>query len=550
MQKTPNLRAAGVGLFLFLQKSLAGSAGCKALAQVSPDITFPPGSAVYEYEKRNFWSNTQILNPGCIYVPTSADQVSTAINAIKPVNGSFAVRGGGHTAISGANSIDGDVLIAFSNMTLLELSAQHSHVQLGPGLRWGEVYNALEPYDLAVAGGRVAPVGVPGLLLAGGIGFYSNKYGFSADTVSSYEVVLADGRIVNATASNEYGDLFWALKGGGPNFGLVTSFELQTIPSPRVFAGVLQFESSQFEAFFQAVAAYSADIFDAKSHIIPTVGFARDEVTDEISSYAYVVLFYDDPDETNPEIFRRFLDIPSVGNTLSLQTVANLAFETGKSVIDGQNDILTGGTIASRDAEGLLAGTRLMTKIFEEAVKSIQSQVPTGTLSSTEVYFQPLGRDFIVASQNDGVGGGPLALDESQGTYIVYAIALGWVDSAYDEVISAWIEKTVQEIDSATAEAGLRHPFRYMGDSAAFQVADFFSGYPAGAVERLNSIALKYDPDGFFQKNMPGGFKLSASKNPSSNDAGDVIGSKSYDAGVFKEGDSSVSGLRGFEAAL
>ncbi|KAK2770093.1 FAD binding domain protein [Colletotrichum kahawae] len=510
IQKTPNLRAAGVGLFLFLQESQAVSAGCKTLAQVSPDITFSPGSAVYEYEKRNFWSNTQILNPGCVYVPTSAHQVSTAIIAMKSVNGSFAVRGGGHTAISGANSIDGDVLIAFSNMTQLELSAQRSHVQLGPGLRWGEVYNALEPYDLTVAGGRVAPVGVLGLLLAGGIGFYSNKYGFSANTVSSYEVVLVDGRIVNATASNEYSDLFWALKGGGPNFGLVTSFELQTIPSPRVFAGVLQFESSQFEAFFQAVAAYSANIFDAKSHIIPTVGFARDEVADEISSYAYVVLFYDDPDETNPEIFHWFLDIPSVGNTLSIQTVANLAFRDWKS---------------------------------------IQSQVPTGTLSSTEVYFQPLGRDFIVASQNDGADRGPLALDESQGTYIVYAIALGWVDSAYDEVISAWIEKTVQEIDSATAEAGLHHPFRYMGDSAAFQVADFFSGYPAGAVERLNSIALKYDPDGFFQKNMPGGFKLSASKNPSSNDAGEVIGSKSYDAGIFKEGDSSVSGLRGFDAA-
>lgn len=222
------MRAAGIGLLVFIQKSTAISAGCKTLAQVSPDITFQPGSAVYEYEKRNFWSNTrkaskvshtcmkvgklighgvEILNPGCIFVPTSAHQVSTAMSAVKSVNGSFAVRGGGHTAIAGANSIDGDVLIAFSNMTRLELSAERSHVQLGPGLRWGEVYNALEPYDLTVAGGRVAPVGVPGLLLAGGIGFYSNKYGFSANTVSSFEVVLADGRIVNATASDEYNDL-------------------------------------------------------------------------------------------------------------------------------------------------------------------------------------------------------------------------------------------------------------------------------------------------------------------------------------------------------
>lgn len=200
------------------------------MAQACPDITFQPGSAVYEYEKRNFWPDTrepsnpyfsnmmlhrltihgvEILNLSCIFVPTSTHQVSTAINTIKSINGSFAVRGGGHTAISGANSIDGDVLIVFSNMTRLELSNQRSRVQLGPGLRWGEVYNVQEPYELTVAGGRVAPVGVPGLLLAGGISFYSNKYGFSANTVSSYEAVLADGRIMNATASNEYSDLFW-----------------------------------------------------------------------------------------------------------------------------------------------------------------------------------------------------------------------------------------------------------------------------------------------------------------------------------------------------
>lgn len=153
----------------------------------------------------------EILNPACVLIPTSAEQVSTAVRAIKAVNGSFAAKGGSHTAIAGANSIDGDVLIAFSNMTHMRLSDDLGYVHIGPGLRWGEVYNYLEPFDLTVAGGRVAPVGVPGLLLAGGIGFYGNKYGFSANTVTSYEVVLADGSIVNASASNDYRDLFWAV---------------------------------------------------------------------------------------------------------------------------------------------------------------------------------------------------------------------------------------------------------------------------------------------------------------------------------------------------
>lgn len=313
-----------------------------------------------------------------------------------------------------------------------------------------------------------------------------------------------------------------------------------------MLAGVLQFESSSLDQFFEAVATYAADIYDAKSHIIPTVGFSANNSTGELSSYAYVVLFYDDSEETSPEILKKFLGIPNVGNTLEFQTIANLATETGKSVIDGQSDILVGGTIASKDYSQLLAGIRLITRVFEESLKSIQSQVPRGTFASTEVYFQPLGHDFVTASRRDGTGLGPLELDEAQGTYIVYAIALIWVDSQYDSVVSSWAEKTIESIDSATAGIGLYNPFRYMGDSTAFQVRDFFNGYPYGALERLNSVARKYDVDGFFQKNMPGGFKLAASAQDSTGAVGKGQGiesSQRYDAGLFQTSDAIASEL-------
>lgn len=313
-----------------------------------------------------------------------------------------------------------------------------------------------------------------------------------------------------------------------------------------MLAGVLQFDSSNLDQFFEAVAAYSADIFDAKSHIIPTVGFSANNSTGELSSYAYVVLFYDDSEEASPEIFKQFLKIPNVGNTLEHQTVANLAAETGRSVMDGQSDILVGGTIASKHYSELLAGIQLITRVFEESLQSIQSQVPPGTFASTEVYFQPLGHDFVTASRQDGMGLGPLNLDETQGTYIVYAIALTWFDSQYDSVVSSWIEKTIEAIDSATAGVGLHHPFRYMGDSTAFQVRDFFKGYPHEALERLNNVARKYDVDGFFQKNMPGGFKLAASAQNANGPVGEgqAIGSSQhYDAGLFQTSDRSVSEL-------
>lgn len=130
--------------------------------------------------------------------------------------------------------------MVMSNLTTLELSPDKSTVKLGPGHRWGAVYDFLADHDLAVAGGRLGPVGVPGLLLGGGISFYGNQVGFSADTVISYEVVLADGTIVSATAHEEQ-DLFWALKGGSSNFGIVTQFEMETIPSKQVWAGILTY---------------------------------------------------------------------------------------------------------------------------------------------------------------------------------------------------------------------------------------------------------------------------------------------------------------------
>ena len=124
-----------------------------------------------------------------------------------------------------------------SNLTTLSISADHTTVSIGPSRKWGDVYEYLQAYDRSGAGGRLAPVGVPGLLLAGGINFYGNQHGFSADMVTEYEVVLANGEVVDAT-KYDYSDLFWALKGGSSNFGIVTKFVMRTVPSKEVWAGV------------------------------------------------------------------------------------------------------------------------------------------------------------------------------------------------------------------------------------------------------------------------------------------------------------------------
>jgi len=148
--------------------------------------------------------------------------------------------------------------MVMSNLTTLSLSSDKSILSMGPSHRWGEVYKFLADYDLTVPGGRLSPVGVPGLLLAGGVNFYGNQVGFSADNVIQYEVVLATGNIVYASKSS-YSDLFWALKGGSSNFGIVTRFDIKTIPSKKVWAGIYSVASADVPALLAVCLPFRAN---------------------------------------------------------------------------------------------------------------------------------------------------------------------------------------------------------------------------------------------------------------------------------------------------
>jgi len=108
--------------------------------------------------------------------------------------------------------------------------------RVGPGNRWGPVYKTLESAGKMVLGGRVSEVGVGGFLLGGGIAFTSRQHGWAMDSIRSYEIVLANGTIVNADQQS-HPDLYWALRGGGSNFGVVTDFTLETYPRTDVWGG-------------------------------------------------------------------------------------------------------------------------------------------------------------------------------------------------------------------------------------------------------------------------------------------------------------------------
>lgn len=131
----------------------------------------------------------------------------------------FAIRSGGHSPNPGWSAIgDAGILIDLAALNTTTINTDRTVASVGSGARWGSVVAALDPYNVTVLAGRIPTVGVGGLILGGGISHFTPEYGLVADTLLNVEVVLADGSVANANAG-ENSDLFWALKGGGPNFG-------------------------------------------------------------------------------------------------------------------------------------------------------------------------------------------------------------------------------------------------------------------------------------------------------------------------------------------
>ncbi|KAL8733402.1 MAG: hypothetical protein Q9181_003610 [Wetmoreana brouardii] len=165
------------------------------------------------------WSEACHAAPSCVLLPGTTAEVAKALKILNFFKTKFSVRSGGHSPNPGWSSVGEEgILIDLRRINQFSINSDKSVVSLGPGLRWGDVYNALDSYGVSVVGGRIPQVGVGGLILGGGFFHFSGEYGLAADNAKNFEVVLADGTITDANAEKN-SDLFWALKGGGPNFG-------------------------------------------------------------------------------------------------------------------------------------------------------------------------------------------------------------------------------------------------------------------------------------------------------------------------------------------
>jgi len=196
-----------------------------------------PGDAEFD-TTRHIWNGMIDRRPDLIVRAAGAADVLATVNYAREQNLPLAIRGGGHSA-AGNSVPDGGVMLDLSPMKGIQVDPARRTVRAEPGLTWAEFDAETQKYGLATTGGVVSSTGIAGLTLGGGVGWLARTYGMSCDNLLSVDIVTADGQLRTASG-DENQDLFWAVRGGGGNFGVVTALEYQLHPvGPQVLAGLL-----------------------------------------------------------------------------------------------------------------------------------------------------------------------------------------------------------------------------------------------------------------------------------------------------------------------
>ena len=193
-----------------------------------------PSDADYN-ETRKVYNAMIDKHPGMIVMCADVADVIAAVNFGRDNNLLIAVRGGGHNG-GGLGLCNDGLVIDLSGLKFVRVDSSDDTVRVGGGNILHEVDHAMHPYGLAIPGGMVSSTGVGGLTLGGGVGYLTRKYGLTIDNLLEADMVLADGSVLTVN-KDQNTDLFWAIRGGGGNFGIVTSFKFQAHPVKNIFGG-------------------------------------------------------------------------------------------------------------------------------------------------------------------------------------------------------------------------------------------------------------------------------------------------------------------------
>ncbi|KAK0499150.1 FAD dependent oxidoreductase [Armillaria luteobubalina] len=462
-------------LFLSLAGTTLGLNVCQSIAdEVSSAIdVYYPGSSSYKADNEHYAiSSSQVSQ--CSVEPGSADDVGIILSILGKTKTPFGVRGGGHSANRGFSSTS-DVQIAMTRFNEITYDSTTQTAVIGAGNIWDDVYEVLNAQGVNVLGGRVTGIGVAGFTLGGGYSYLSNQYGLALDNVVAYELVTPDGTVLTVTGENDP-DLFFSLKGGFNNYGIITQFTLKAYPQGPVWGGVVSYNASHISAFNAAAVKFCSEVTDPKAAMVMTYAYASGQVS--LSS----MIFYDGP--TPPDgIFDDFLAIPASAKDITtrsfLDLVVSATFPTGlratynhipvleysESTIEGMINELNfwGPTLSAHGATSVMY-------TLEPFLPSLLTHAPAGSSA------YPSSRDHVVFP----------SLVSSQ-----------WVSESEDAMFHDAMRQTTERLGVVGETI---YPNYAIYDAPVVKM------YGAKGVKRMEATREKVDPHGVML--LTGGFKV------------------------------------------
>lgn len=278
--------------------------------QIRGEIVFPHD--ITYNETRKIYNAMIDKRPGMFVMCMDVADVIYAVNFGRENNLLVAVRGGGHNG-GGLGLCDDGMVIDLSGIKFVHVDLGKNTVRVGGGNLWGEVDHATHPFGLAVPAGIISTTGVGGLTLGGGVGYLSRMYGLTIDNLLEADMILADGSFVTVNAEQNT-DLFWAIRGGGGNFGIVTSFKFKAHPVKNIIGGPSLWPIERIEEVMEWYHKFLNDAPDELNGFIATMVIPGAPFPEELHNKMFcgIVWSYLGEPEKQEEVFKPVLDMNPV----------------------------------------------------------------------------------------------------------------------------------------------------------------------------------------------------------------------------------------------
>ena len=422
-----------------------------------------PSDAEYAVASRSVLASG---TPAYVLRPGSVVDVQAAVRFAADTGLELSVRGGGHAFAGFGTNADG-VVIDLGKLATVEVIDKERHVvRIGGGATWGQVAVALAPQSLAISSGDTKSVGVGGLTLTGGIGWKVRKYGLALDSVVAAEVVTAGGDVVRADAE-ENPELFWAIRGGGGNFGIVTAFEFAAHPTTDIFHGKIAFPATEAADVLQGWADYFRTAPDELTSI---VNFANPFLGGPNAPVEIVVAFDSDDAERAAEVLE---PIRRLGTVIADDVV-----------LKPYADVLEEGMIPPPGIQ-IFTRSAFVDKESVSAVLRILAEVGTSEGSP------------IIAVRS--VGGAVARVADDATAYAHRQAELMFATSSFGP--APVIEAGRPGLEAIWAKLAPHLNGAYANFLASAIEADVAAVYPTGTYQRLAAVKREYDPGNLFAGN-------------------------------------------------